>query len=746
MAVFNPQEPSQDPNFTRDSHGISGGFGVDTSTGIGLETAAKGITEGVGIIDTGVKDYLKDTVRNTVEKERADYTSYLETVKTMQQANKIPGAGDGESIMDANASADIPDGLQAGMDRAKSLAAAGNTGNKINDTLYSARLASEASGLRGQWSGYKDYIDEQFSKYSGMDPANAYYKNLMQDINTLAAKGNADKNKVDNVILEAVKAGDVDNADKIWSMHKAGKMSDDDAIHEIYKARAAKAAATAAEAQRTARQGDRADTAAVATRDFSQEFSDKVNRDMGLIQVGSGTKSLKDAVNWLTQMSQNPDQADPKQVQAVVTALNAKRDELYQSGMARASERDKTGQSYITRMGGVDKVKGEIEGNLAGLDQYIKSVNNQQWGIGTYVQRRMAAQGDQDQQALLEHPTLGPPMRKVATLQKIAPNYADVFIKSGLVGNVPESLNTYFNEQRIDAATQPDFLSSGKVNTMKQTIDNIDNKVAKIQNADGTQKYSPQDIAKLKTEAFNIPKTIADPQAPIELKANIARHAYDPENIGILQGIKLDYYDPYTKRQIPGKYSAFQRMTSPDIIDNLEKVRKAVPDGPQIWDNAKNWTRTEFQKLMREDLANLNTTNITNPYAAASGSYDPLKETSKLHIGWNTGENGQPPRMSLLDDKGNPFDSRNAPGSLGAAARNVDQTITRVNSAMYNMHQFYKKDNQDTNMPILQDMLSTWTPNEKTTGLPAKVMEAIIQANKTKLQKMEDTFHPGAKE
>jgi len=586
-----------------------------------------------------------------------------------------------------------------------------------------------------------------------MDPANAYYKNLMQDINTLAAKGNADKNKVDNIILEAVKSGDVDNADKIWSMHKAinpktGQpfMSDDEAIHEIYKARAAKAAVTAAEAQRTARKGDRDDTAAVATRDFSAEFSEKVNRDMGLIQVGTGTKSLRDAVNWLTEMSQNPDQADPKQVQAIVTALNAKRDELYQAGLARASERDKTGQNYITRMGGVDKVKGEIEGNLAGLDQYIKSVNNQQWGIGTYVQRRMAAQGDQDQRALLEHPTLGPPMRKVATLQKIAPNYADVFIKAGLVGNVTEDLNTYWNEKRIDAATQPDFLSSGKVNTMKQTLDEIDNKVAKIQNADGTQKYSPQDIAKLKTEAFNIPKTIADPNAPVELKANIARHAYDPENIGILQGIKLDYYDPYTKRQIPGQYSAFQRMTSPDIVDNLDKVRKSVPDGPQIWDNAKNWTRTEFSKLMNKDLASLNTTNIVNPYAAVSGNYDPLKETSKLHIGWSTGENGQPPRMALLDDKGAVFDSRNAPGSLGAAARNVEQTITRVNSAMYNLHQFYRKDNEDTNMPILQDMLRTWTPNDKTTGLPARVMEAVIQANKTKLQKMEDTFHPGAKE
>jgi len=65
---------------------------------------------------------------------------------------------------------------------------------------------------------------------------------------------------------------------------------------------------------------------------------------------------------------------------------------------------------------------------------------------------------------------------------------------------------------------------------------------------------------------------------------------------------------------------------------------------------------------------------------------------------------------------------------------------------MYNLHQFYRKDGEDTNMPILRDITQTWTPSEKTIGLPAKIMDAIILANKSKLQKMEDTFFPKAKE
>lgn len=722
MAIFNPQvQPAQDtaPSYLGYSKGIDGGFGVDKSKGVALETIGQGITEGTTIVDTGIKDYLKNNVRDTVEKQRDDYTSYLQTLKGMQQANTIPGAdASGDSLMDANASADMPAGLEAGLDRAKAIAAASTTGNRINDTLYTANLASAASQLRTNWPGYKDYIDSKFAEYSGMNPANAYYKNLMQDINTLANRKATDAFGAKSIINKAVNDG-VDNADKIWTLHKAGKITDDDAIAEIFKSTSAKATATALEAQRVARKGDRDDTAAVATRDFTKEFGDKVNRDMGLIQIGTGTKSLKDAVNWLTSMAQDPNAADPKQVQAVVTALKAKRDELYQSGMTRATERDSTGQTYATRMGGIGRVKDEIEGNLVGLDQYITSVNDQKWGIGTYVQRRMAAQGDIDQRSLLEHPTLGPPMRKVATLNKIAPNYGDVFVKAGLVGNIPEDLNTYFSEKRIDAATQPDFLS-GKVNTMKKDFDDIDKKIT-----GNPSKYSPIDAAKLKNEAFNIPSTIADPKAPMEVKANIARHAFDPENIGILQGIKMDYTDPNTKRYIPGKYSAFTRMTSPDITENMWKMRGSVQDGGQLWDNYKNWTGTEFQKLFREDAANLTGLN-----------------DSRLHIGWNSGEGGQPPRMKLLNERGEELSGAPPTWSIGQAQR----TVQRINSAMYNLHQVYSKEGTDTNMPILQDMTQNWTPTEKTTGLPAKIMDAIILGNKSKLQKMEDTFHPGAKE
>src|SRR5260370_10264941 len=126
MAVFNPQEPTNDPNYLQYSRGISGGYGVDKSKAIALETVGQGIEGAVSIADTGVKDYLKTNIRNTVEKERGDYTNYLETLKKVAETNTIPGT-DGDSLLDANASMDIPAGLQAGLDRSSKYRAASAT-------------------------------------------------------------------------------------------------------------------------------------------------------------------------------------------------------------------------------------------------------------------------------------------------------------------------------------------------------------------------------------------------------------------------------------------------------------------------------------------------------------------------------------------------------------------------------------------------------------------------------------------
>jgi len=54
---------------------------------------------------------------------------------------------------------------------------------KVNDTQYTMQVNSLLKQLRTQYPGFKDYIDTEMKSYSGIDPANAVMKNLLEDIN-----------------------------------------------------------------------------------------------------------------------------------------------------------------------------------------------------------------------------------------------------------------------------------------------------------------------------------------------------------------------------------------------------------------------------------------------------------------------------------------------------------------------------------------------------------------------------------
>src|SRR5574337_583217 len=164
MPTFNPQVPQANPEeFLRYSQGTHT-IPVDKSTGILLDTAGNAISGVASLADQIVKQTISSDIQKGVDQQQSQFTGQLEnTAKSM-------GISTGNQGMDI-----LPTGDQTQNIRA---------GNKINDTLYSANITSIAKQLRAQYPGYRDYIDTEISKVSGMPVANAYYKNLMQDINS----------------------------------------------------------------------------------------------------------------------------------------------------------------------------------------------------------------------------------------------------------------------------------------------------------------------------------------------------------------------------------------------------------------------------------------------------------------------------------------------------------------------------------------------------------------------------------
>src|SRR6267142_1783757 len=189
MAEFNPQITPLTENFREHSRVIEAPhIAPDTSTGTMLETIGKGIAGVSKIADDFMQQKVKIEATTGVDAIRDITTRALETATQPQSVVPQPAqTGDGTkvadpSLLDSNASADVPDAIDGGLKRIGALTNARMATSGRNDTIYVQQLNSLAKNLRAQYPGYRQYIDEQISSLTGMNPANAYVNSLLSDL------------------------------------------------------------------------------------------------------------------------------------------------------------------------------------------------------------------------------------------------------------------------------------------------------------------------------------------------------------------------------------------------------------------------------------------------------------------------------------------------------------------------------------------------------------------------------------
>src|SRR5215204_4866760 len=202
MATFAPQvAPTNDPNYMNYSKPISD-IQADKSSGMLLTALGESI-EGVAKVgDTITKEVINEEVRAGVDKQRDAFTSALvQTADAQSGAGLVPSPqGQAEAGIKAPSLAEgeesLPAGVKAGVAKAQAIGTAmtQNSG-KANDTLYTGALTALTKKHRNKYPGYRDYIDNKISEVSGINPANAYMRNLLEDINRNATSSRAETEK-----------------------------------------------------------------------------------------------------------------------------------------------------------------------------------------------------------------------------------------------------------------------------------------------------------------------------------------------------------------------------------------------------------------------------------------------------------------------------------------------------------------------------------------------------------------------
>lgn len=705
MAVFNPQiQPTQDPNYLGYAKVIDAPA-PDQSSALAISTSVNLLEGGAHAIDTSIKKGIEDEATRRIDPERDKMTATLEQAKkdtavTPAPAQTVSGSTTG-SLLDANASMDapeVPDGVSQGLDRISQLKDAQKAA-KINDTQYSGNVLAIAKQLRAQYPGYREYVDEQVSKISGLPVANAYYKNLMEDINRQLVQAQGQGNKIESLYLKNLR---VPNIQQYWAQYKAGLISESTFIGKIANHENLENQYTIAAGQR-AEEKDKGDILVKNTTSrFTTLASNEVN--LGLQDVttlGGGTsaqfliKQIEDAAAGKNNLTS--------------TELDQRRTQL--AGITQAQGRALWVRAHtpgpdgstVASVIGEDGVKAIINNVMIPMTASVEYAKDKDSSPIYLTARQNEAILNQDKNKFLVNKDTGPAARQIQTVRSILgdqyfPTFMSNFMSTGADGPFKDLLT----QNALDAVEPiKDIRGNPQPKVMKDAI-----KHAKtLPGAEDSDVFG---------SITNIVSNLADPKMPLQAKDAMIRWAYDPKNIGRLDELKMDYRDPNTGEMVPGKYRAFNIMSAPAITQSVAETAKVHPEN---YVKYQGTLEREFASLFRTDIAKLS--QLTD------------KSYLNAHYSWNDKTN----ELGLVDNNNRPI-TRNY-RAMGIEQPNAVylngalDVIDRVNGGLQNLANIQKMNPQgagDTTQYVFQALKdSNFRPGREITGA-TDAMKAMFKS------------------
>ncbi len=528
-----------------------------------------------------VRKDIEDKVYKVADEERQKFTLELEQIKSGVK---------GKNLLDSNAqmSEDTPDEVAELPETLSSLTGAMEAG-KISKAGYTARLLAAAKDLRSRYPGFKNEIDQEFSKVTGMNPANAYITSLVTDINRQNATQNSEKNKTLNFIRSKV---GFEGSEDAYQKVESGEWGPKDVIkwaapQERLRLRLSDRAAMFNDKKLTLEENQRAgkEVFDAATSVVVQARVDNLMRRIGI----SSEADVAD-IDARTKTGA----ITPKQWNDFGDLWANENLNLRATILREAREKG------ITRVLGIEEVNKRTDAVMDLMKQLGERITNKDTGGIHKTARAIKALGDEDQARVLSDSEIGPPMRMIETIKRIG---GEQFLQQENLRKLTNGLSGKFQvyqEQWIQTLqTQTDMATSNVPKTLNRAFDEF-----KVKMKDAT----PAEKKKMNASMIDEITRIADPKVPDEVKVNYAAAAFHPDNRGFISRLNVDSYDS-TGKPIEGQAAIFQKMTTPEMTKELKRLGERYPE---VWKNYTNWaTETLSNELLSKDMRYLS--EITNP-------------------------------------------------------------------------------------------------------------------------------------
>lgn len=700
MAVFNPDVPNvQTPSYLRDSQPISSYEG-DKTGGVALAGLGNLVTEGGKALNTYVEDQIDQKVYKGVDARREAFTGALEARGGVPGEDRVADYTPDASLVAQATGQKVPSAVVAAGDQIENLNQA-MQGGKVTPTYYTGRLDLLAKDIRTQYPGWRDYIDKRIEAVTGENPANAYYKHLITDIN--AAGGEQKTQREHAITFMGAKMGE-EGAPAIMQGLFNG-MPPVNAYLWAAKSESKKAALTSAELELKVWKGTDEQKKAFATKAFTEQTSTAFNDVMEPVKSMTGITQDK-WQNITDQAMAGTLKMDETQGAKIGQAMQMARDTSYNLKWAKM-------QNLIAVIG-APAAKEILDKQYGPMDNTIQLIQNKQYGLAfsnaNYVEHAVNDRSKElfdnvDKPATATEPARDGTSEYVRNMASIAkhggPQAAQQFLVNSIGKGLTPAMVQFAKDQKSKLAAQPDL--PGNPATVKGIIENLQSK-----NIGKPRAGVDQGTADKEKEVFNSLTTfpsevLLNPKIDDTSKKNVALGTYGPGNENIIAKFDKDSRDPSKGFFIPGTHTIFNRLYNPDVTNEMFRLGR---QDPQYWNMYKTTAVNEFgNNIFKSDILDLNE----------------IQKSPNVQISYSTIDHGwRADPVAFSDKKG----SQTGYGTAKIEADNINAKLEQLNLGIRSMAEIYKKDGKDPNAEVLRFMVGIGLDPTKA-GIPADMMKAL---------------------
>jgi|SRR5579872_2484676 len=722
MTDFNPQFQTQTPYYLHMSKSIQQPYSPsegDKSTGILLKTAGEGLEEGTKLVDTGIKDSIKNEEEDFIRSRRDEFIGQLDTLLNNKAGNPPLNARAEAADQDLmpDKGADAPASVSRGLSAIERIQNAKDQGGKFRTTSLDAEVNNTLKDLRAKWPGYRDYIDQEASRILGYNPANKLVSDKLAQLNELTTNKQKEQEYWERQVVSSGFSGSQRVLQQFRATGDISAVENWLAKNNEERERITQATArfNLADKSRSYHQNVAEDAAYKAADHATTEYFtnkriiDVQGRTLG-VDPGTSASELSDR---LFKMSQNPTPESKEEARVIGTQLEGlrQRNAMLLENYYKTTK-DKDGRSLWEVLG--PKRANEIidETNNRFFRTQQKLLTDDNLGLVHATQNAVGDIKNNDALNVLKDNSTSAVARAATALNTLAPNLSPDLTKQ-VWGDMPDYSKKLLNlmtRQKWNAITQQGGDTTDGY-TFKQFQVEQD-KAADIAHATEQERAEAAKKFIEFRRAFNE----KDPRV-VDAAINTF---FAPSNTGTLDKYMDDYYDNTTGKIKTGRTEAYRSLTAPDVTKAVWK-RAHEGNGP-AWDNYKTWAdNTAAKSLMTMAKTwNVNEEAYKNNQVLHTLEGDMPTHTDH-HFYWDSDKH----QIGVTDHKGNILD-------LNSLARvSPDMFAVRnANIMLGNLAHVYEQEGTDVNAALFRTMQRAgWSPESvdvKGSPIPQRIIKSVI--------------------